>query len=1026
MADRIRGWNETSTDYPRNECLHHLFEQQAAARPDAPAARHGGRELTYGELSQRSDRLASRLQAAGIGPGMLVGLTGARSLDALVALLGILKTGAAYVPLDDAGPPARLRTMVEDAGVHAGLILPGGVSRSTKLPGFMQLDDLEQDGSHTRPDAAVEATDCAYVMFTSGTTGRPKPVAIPHRGVVRLVVNNTYLNPRPEDRILQAYNLFTDASTIEIWSALLNGACLVLIDREVLLVPAELEASLRSERISVAFLTTSVFHHVARIRPGAFAGMRFVSAGGEALNPDLTRKVLTESQPERLVNFYGPTENSVVSTAHVVREVPPGATYVPIGRPIANSTCYIIRPDGVLADVNEEGELLVGGDGLSLGYIGLPEITAQHFIISPFHPGGNTRLYRTGDQARWLDDGTIVFCGRRDRQVKVRGFRVELEEIEAVLRAHPAVGEAIVEVMDQDGRSNQLVTYITPARPGRPIDLRRLQGELADWLPAHAVPSALVEVEQLPVAGNGKVDRQALARTRRSAEGSDADALVPPSQAALAELWATMLNVHPVAPSDNFFHLGGDSLLAAEMVTRALVVLKLDACHASTLVRLLLETPTLAEFATAVQLLHDENGRSTDHSGVDFEQEAHLDLSIPRAVGPPPQWWEPREVLLTGATGFVGAFLLEALLRNTGARVHCPVRARDTHHARRRVLANLARYNLSPAWPDNRVVYFPADLARPRLGLANEDFMALGGSLDLIVHSGAHVNFLYPYEQLRPTNVDGTREIIRLAMTRRVPIHFLSTIAVIAGFGTAGVTHVEEDIRLRHADRLTMGYAESKWVAEVLLQNAAAQGLPIAIYRPYEVTGEQQYGICNTETAICSLFKTITETGLAPDIDLPLDFVPVDYLTDAIVHIATQRPPTKEVYHLTNPCPAQLRDMVERLKAKGYDIRNMPYAEWVDALVRYVTQNPTSPTTPFVSLCVDRSNKADISVKEMYLTGVFPSFSRANAERALANSTLVCPPTDASLLDRYLDYFLASGYLAQPQPSMPVADKRND
>ncbi|MGK5544202.1 thioester reductase domain-containing protein, partial [Streptomyces sp. URMC 127] len=375
----------------------------------------------------------------------------------------------------------------------------------------------------------------------------------------------------------------------------------------------------------------------------------------------------------------------------------------------------------------------------------------------------------------------------------------------------------------------------------------------------------------------------------------------------------------------------------------------------------------------------------------------------------------PGDVLLTGATGFVGAFLLDRLLRATTARVHCPVRASSPAHAERRVKAGLLRYGLCPddaAW--QRVRCFPADLAAPGLALAPAHAAELSRSLDLIIHNAARVNFLYPYEALRPANVDGTREIVRLAAPRRVPVHFLSTVAVVAGFGTAGVRTVDEDLPLDHADRLTMGYAESKWVAEGVLRSAAEQGLPTAVYRPYEVTGDRQHGACNTETAICSLFKTIAETGLAPDIDLPMDFVPVDHLAEAVVHIATRRPATGRVHHVTNPRPATLADVLDRMRAAGFALRTMPYEQWVGELVRHVARNPTSPTAPFVSLCVDRSNKADISVKEMYLNGVFPALGRRNAEEALAGSGLVCPPVDAALLDRYLEYFFTSGYIARP------------
>ncbi|MFC5149454.1 amino acid adenylation domain-containing protein [Streptomyces aureoversilis] len=1032
--------------YPRDRCLTELFAAQAAARPDAPAARHGERTLTYGQLDARSDALAARLLAQGVGPDDLVGVRGSRSLEALVAFLGILKAGCAYVPLDEDLPPARLRAMAEDAGLRAAVTLPGSARPVRGLRVNIGLDDGDGSGGRDGDGAPVpfagpartpSATDRAYVVFTSGTTGRPKPVAIPHRGVVRLVLSEPELPPPgPDDRVLHAYGLSSDASTIEIWGALITGACLVIADREELLSPPALEQLLRAQDVTVAYLTTSVFHLVARTRPEALSGLRFVSAGGEAMDPRLANAVLASCPGTTVVNFYGPTENSVVSTAHVLRALPEDATHVPLGRPFGASVCHVLRADGSLAARGEEGELYVGGDGLALGYLGDPRLTAERFVSIPaVEPDG--LLYRTGDRVMWTADGLLEYRGRLDRQVKLRGIRIELDEVEARLRAHPAVGEAVVKAEE-----GALTAYVTPAEPGRPLPLPDLRAYCAQWLPPQAVP-VLIPMGHFPVTSGGKVDRARLksaspgsetaptpatapsdvdgtkadgAKTERAkadrgkTDGTKADGML----GLLAEVWQQVLRVRP-APEDDFFLLGGDSLLASEAVTRTLAVLDLDASLGSGLIRALLAAPALESFAAAVSAARGGSVTTTAGPTVDFEKEAGLGFDLPPAEGPAPSPRDPRNVLLTGASGFVGAFLLDRLLRSTAARVHCPVRASSRTHAERRVRTALARYGLHPdeaAW--QRVDCFPGDLTEPGLGLPDEHRAELARTLDLVVHNGARVNFLYPYEELRPANVDGTREVVRIAAPRRVPVHFVSTVAVLAGFGPAGVREVDEDVPLAHADGLTMGYAESKWVAEGVLQQAAEQGLPVAVHRPYEVTGDRTHGVCNTETAICSLFKTIAETGLAPDIELPMDFVPVDYLAESIVHIAVNGPADGRVYHLTNPCPAMLSDVLDRMRAAGFPLRTLPYAQWVGELVRHVAEHPTSATAPFVSLCVDRSRTADMSVKEMYLKDTFPVLGRRNAEAALAGSGLDCPPVDSALLDRYLDYFFTSGYITRP------------
>ncbi|MEU5049361.1 amino acid adenylation domain-containing protein [Streptomyces sp. NPDC021096] len=1022
------GATATATGYPRDSLIPELFEAQAAARPDAPAARHGERTVTYGQLDAHADALAARLLARGVRPGDLIGVCGSRSLEALVALLGILKAGCAYVPLDDDLPPARLRAMAEDAGLSAAVTLPGSTRPVRGLRASVEVGSLDHPaGVGSTPPADNVATgadhprtgsaaDCAYVVFTSGTTGRPKPVAIPHRGVVRLVLSDSELSPpAPGDGVLHAYGLSSDASTIEIWGALLTGACLVIADREELLSPLALEQLFRTQDVTVAYLTTSVFHLVARTRPEALSTLRFVSAGGEAMDPHLANAVLAACPGTTVVNFYGPTENSVVSTAHVLSPLAEDATHVPLGRPFGASTCHVLRADGSVAGPGEEGELYVGGDGLALGYLGDPRLTADRFVPLPaVEPDG--LLYRTGDRVARTADGLLEYRGRLDRQVKLRGARVELDEVETRLRAYPEVGEAVVEV-----ESGALTAYVTAAVPGRPLPLPDLRAYCAQWLPPQAVP-VLVPMEHFPVTSGGKVDRARL-KSAAPLTGRDDDMDVAETEEpkveglldVLTEVWQRVLRVRPT-PQDDFFLLGGDSLLASEAVTRTLAVLSLDAALGSTLIRALLAAPTLEGFTAAVREARGGFGRADDaEPAVDFAAETELGFDLPPAEGPAPHPHDPKDVLLTGASGFVGVFLLHRLMRSTAARVHCPVRATSPAHAEQRVRTALARYGLhldEAEW--RRVECFPGDLTEPGLGLSAEHAAELARRMDLIVHNGARVNFLYPYEQLRPANVDGTREVIRIAAPRRVPVHFVSTVAVVAGFGTAGVREVDEDLPLAHADGLTMGYAESKWVAEGVLQQAAAQGLPVAVYRPYEVTGDRATGACNTETAICSLFKTVAETGLAPDIELPMDFVPVDHLAESLVHIATHQPADGRVYHVTNPRPAMFSDVLDRMRAAGFTLRTLPYDRWVGELVRYVAENPTSATAPFVSLCVDRSRNADMSVKEMYLKDIFPVLGRRNAEEALADSGLHCPPVDSALLDRYLDYFFASGYLTRP------------
>jgi amino acid adenylation domain-containing protein len=526
-------WNQTARPYPADEPITTRFERFASEQPNAIAIVEAEKRVTYAELNSRANRVARDL-AAQIAPGDLVGLEATRSTAFIAAALGILKAGGAYVPLSPDDPPERRAKLAADCRV------------------VLDLETVPQRADTGNPAPRSHGGSPAYVLFTSGSTGTPKGVVVPHRAIARLVVNSDYVSFQKDDVVAHASNLCFDAATFELWGALLNGGTLVVTPPDALLTPQALGEHLARHRITTLFLTTSLFHQMAQQAPAMFAELRNLVFGGEAADAHCVRLVLENGRPQRLINGYGPTETTTFAVCHLCEH--PEAK-VPIGRPIANTTAFVLDAQMRPVPIGVAGDLYIGGPGVALGYHGAPELTAERFLET-----AHGRLYRTGDLARWRPDGTLDYLGRRDQQIKVRGFRVEPGEIEAALRAAPGVGDCAVIVRDK-----QLIAYITPNGSALPT-VTALRDQLARVLPAWMLPAAFVRVEKLPLTANGKLDVRALPAPEFSSSSSREVRPETTLQMQLLEIWQETLGRGPVGLHDDFFELGGHSLLAAKML----------------------------------------------------------------------------------------------------------------------------------------------------------------------------------------------------------------------------------------------------------------------------------------------------------------------------------------------------------------------------------------------------------------------------------------------------------------------------
>ncbi len=601
----LNGLNQTRREYPRDETVARLFEQQVERNPESIAIVFGETQLTYAELNKGANRLALKLRHHGVGPEVTVGLFVERSIEMVVALLGILKAGGAYVPLDPQNPAERSSFILKDANVSL-LLTRQELRRRLPESGLPIVEiDSSEEFADQNLDVKMSSSNLIHVMYTSGSTGLPKGVALTHRNILRLLMNTDYIEFGSDEVFLQLAPLSFDASNLEIWGSLLHGARLVIMPPQRPLLE-DIANAVREHGVTTLWLTSGLFTQMVEEHAAELAGVRQLMAGGDVVSPVQVRKVLEQKGSGFVMNGYGPTESTTFACCYRVMDASQIEYSVPIGKPIANTVVYILDSNMQPVPNGVTGELYIGGDGLARGYFQRPDLTAERFVPDPFSGETGARLYRTGDLTRYLRDGNIDFLGRADQQVKLRGFRVELDEIETVLDEHPAVGKSVVIARDDDRGGKRLVAYVVQlSRPE--LTASNLREYLHARLPDYMIPSSFVTLDVLPLTRNGKVDRAAL-RAREDVGFSGTTEYVAPRtpvEETLAKIWSEVLGVPCVGVNDNFFELGGHSLLATRLLSRAR-----QAFQTNLPLNKLFETPTIAAFAAVVESVKG-NGSAT-------------------------------------------------------------------------------------------------------------------------------------------------------------------------------------------------------------------------------------------------------------------------------------------------------------------------------------------------------------------------------------------------------------------------------
>ncbi|WP_255950568.1 non-ribosomal peptide synthetase [Streptomyces odontomachi] len=992
--------------------------EHAAARPEAMAVTGGRQDVTYRTLVGRASALARRLRRTAASAPGIVAVLADRGPDVVTALLGILGAGCAYLPLDTAAPPARNAARLADT--HASCLLTdsghAGFAQKVADRADHPIDVLVLDDAVDPPDDLAPVLhgpdDLAYVLFTSGSTGRPKGAMVTHRGLVNNLLGEAEAIGITDatEVVVSSAPLTFDISIWQMLTALVFGGRVHAVGQAEARDPQALFDEVIATGATVlqvvpSLLQTTLDQWDVHGGGPARLPLRRLAVTGEALPADLCRRWLARHPDVPLVNCYGPTECSDdVAQALITARTPPEGTRAPIGVATRGLRLYVLDDGLRLVPPGTPGELYVGGVGVGLGYLDDPARTATVFVPDPYGGEPGRRMYRTGDVARRRRDGQLEFLGRQDHQVKIRGRRIELGEVEFALRELAGVREAVVAVADGPGGHPVLVGYYTGTP--EPADVR---ARLATVLTDAMVPGVLLPLDELPLTANGKVDRDALPLPDLSARAKGR----PPRTArerALCRAFEETLGLDGVGADEGFFDLGGQSLLAVRLISS--VNRRLDA-------RLPLAAVFERQTPAGLAALLDE-GAACRPAVTDLRREIRLDPEIRASTvpiaGPVP---DPSDVLLTGATGFLGAFVLRETLERTSATVHCLVRAADDTAALRRIEAALTAYGL---WEDrlrDRVVAVAGDLTQRLLGLTEKRFDALARTVDVVFHNGARVNLMESYETLRPTNVNGVQEILRLAARHRtVPVHYVSTIStVVAG---------EDDPEILPEDWVSdpalldpYGYVRTKWVAEGLVRLARQRGIPTAVYRPSRIGSHAQTGVMGGDDAFWHFVRACVELGVRPEPGLDGEglrenIVPVDFAAAAFVHLALTGRADGVVYSLTSPVQTELSAVLEHAQRLGYPTVPVPYEQW-----RHVLRT-AADAVPGAGGSVQAVALLDSTLGET--PGRYPDvFDRANTQRGLDGTGLMCPTIGPDLLEPCLAYFTRQGLLRPP----PAAPDRN-
>ncbi|KAL4230934.1 hypothetical protein ACF0H5_011308 [Mactra antiquata] len=1029
-------------DYEQYGLLHDMFITQARKTPDNVAViDSGGNTLTFKQLDHLTETLATDLKLRGVKPDTCVAIYMDKSIEYVISYIAILRAGGAYLPLDISYPDVLLTDILQDAKPVA-IVTDEHLKDRVKdrenviilKKGWEEMMNKENAGKNI-PEDEITLDNLAYIVYSSGTTGKPKGIKCPHRGAVfSYHSRHTFYPYDPDER--EACNVFF---VWELLRPLIKGIPLYIIPSTVIYDPPLLCRFLYDNKITRMLFTPSLLEAVLNTPDIVFKdqlkNMRTIVFCGEVVTTGLFEKCMKELPWIRFLNLYSVSECHDVACENLNeyfnknKDALVTRKFCPVGKVIPGVHIVIVDSDMKQQPVGSSGEIYVGGPTLAHGYLNRPEIQAKRFVTRPdsVKPECGDILYRSGDWGYMLSDGSLEICGRCDTMVKVRGYSIEIQAVEAALMELPMIHSCVVLMKGEEGEDKFLVTYIVPIHE---TSKKQVREALKKRLPFYMIPSYFVFISKIPVVpATGKLDKSALPPYDSHFDDKVINEGQPitSTEVDVASVWCKVLQMHDPDIHESFFDLGGHSLLATELINRLRgkfkVTLSVQELFFYTTVS------SLSKLIDSKLNVDVDKPVESDVNTVDLLQEVekhdflvvNIDMQL-RAF-----WriftlynekrFQQGRVLLTGATGFLGAFILRELLLRTKVFVLCLCRELPDISPIERLTSSLRKFGIlagdgkTPSEDQKqleilyqkRVNTLKGDVALINMGLSDEDYTYACSDVDLVIHAAASVNLVYPYNALSGPNVNGTSYVIKFACTGKIkPIHYISTDAV---FPTGMTGCSETDDVSSYYKQLDDGYSQSKWVSEQLMRRASQRGIPVTIYRLGNMSGDSQHAYWNPQDFTLILLQACLELGKAPDVNWKMEMTPVDFAAKFIVNMTSKSWQTLgKTFHIINDDPLQSRWIFEWMNSHGFPLQIVSFNEWRQSVLEMN----------------EGGNSVLRSLLESYITSEeffnkLSTYRADNVHHMLTQLNMSYPYIDSNLLSTYFKYLSQRGIVKQPR-----------